>query len=88
VRTIALVRAGKSIADRAHELGLSKSCLYLWVNQDRIDHGETAGLKSNERAELTSARRRIRELKVEIEIIPRASEIFTELNPSPKESSR
>ena len=40
MRAIALVRAGKSTADAARELGLSRACLYLWVNQDRIDHGE------------------------------------------------
>ena len=88
MRAIALVRAGKSIADAAQELGLSRACLYLWVNQDRIDHGEVAGLTSKEQAELASARRRIRELEMEIEIIRRASEIFKELNPSPKGFSR
>ena len=88
MRAIALVRAGKSIADAARELGLSRACLYLWVNQDRIDHGEAAGLTSKEHAELASARRRIRELEMEIDIIRRASGIFKELNPSPKGSCR
>lgn len=88
MRAIALVRAGKSIADTAQELSMSKACLHRWVNQDRIDHGEAPGLTSKEHAELTSARRRIRELEMEIEIIRRASEIFKELNPRPKGSSR
>lgn len=45
-RAITLVRAGNSIADAVQELGLSKANFYLWVNQDRIDHGEAAGLTS------------------------------------------
>lgn len=61
--------ARKSIADTAQELDLSKACLYLWVNQDRIDQGEAAGLTSKEHAELACPRRRIRELEMEIEII-------------------
>ena len=69
MRAIALVRAGKSITDTAQELGLGRACLYLWVKQDRIDHGEAPGLTSKEQAELTSAKRRIRELEMEIEII-------------------
>lgn len=86
MRAIALVRAGKSIADTAQDLSISKACLHTWVKQDRIDHGEAPGLTSKEAAELTSVKRRIREL--EIEIIRRASEIFKELNPRPKGFSR
>lgn len=88
MRAIALVRAGKSIADTAQELDLSKASLYAWVNQDKFDCGQRPGLSTKEHAELTSARRRIRELEMEIEIIRRASEIFKELNPRPKGSSR
>ena len=58
------------------------------VNQDRDDHSETVGLTSKEQTELTSAKRRIRELEIEIAIIRKASEIFKELIPSPKGSSR
>ena len=88
MRAIALVRAGKSITDAAQELGLSRACLYLWVNQDRIDHDQAPGLTSKEHAKLASARCRIRELEMEIEIIRRSSKIFKEPNPSSKESSR
>ena len=69
MRAIALVRAGKSIADTAQELGLSKACLYAWVNQDEIDRGQRPGLSTKEHAELTCPRRRIRELEMEIDII-------------------
>lgn len=87
-RALSLVRSGKSVADTASELDISKGSLHAWVNQDEIDRGQRPGLTTKEHAELACARRRIRELEMEIDIIRRASEIFKELNPRPKESSR
>ena len=85
MRAISLVRSGKSIADAAQELSISKACLHRCVNQNRAEHGEAPGLTSKEHAELTATRRGIREL--DMEIIRRSPEIFRELDLGPKESS-
>ncbi|WP_409497176.1 transposase [Amycolatopsis sp. cmx-11-12] len=42
-RAVALVRAGRSVWETAHELEISKSCLHNWVKQDLVDHGERPG---------------------------------------------
>lgn len=86
-RAVALVRAGKPVREAARELGISESCLHNWVKQDRIDH-EQAGLSSREHAELTAAKRRIRQLETELEILREASVIYEELKGDPKGRSR
>jgi len=87
-RAVALVRAGKLVTAVAPSLGLSDSCLRNWVRQDRIDHGEIAGTTTSENAELKSARRRIRELEREVEILQVAVKLLGEDAPHPKESIR
>jgi transposase-like protein len=61
LRAVALVRAGKTIAQTAYELGVSAAALHNWVRQDRIDLGEISGLTSLESVELARASMRIRE---------------------------
>jgi transposase len=87
-RAVALVRAGKPISRAAVELGISEGGLHKWVRQDRIDHGEIAGVPSGESAELARARKRIRELEVEVEILREASKFLAEDRPHPKGSTR
>ncbi len=53
---------------------MSAAVLYNWVRQDRIDRGEIPGVSSRESVELARAKRRIREL--EVEILKRASKIL------------
>src|SRR5262245_34279283 len=83
-RAVALVRAGKPVRQAARELGISESCLHNWVKHDRIDRGERAGLSSTEHAELAAAKRRIRQLETELEILREASTIYEELKGDPK----
>lgn len=87
-RAIALVRAGKSVRETARDLEISESCLHNWVKQDRIDHGERPGLSSAEHADLVAAKRRIRQLETELEILREASTIYEELKGDPKGRSR
>ena len=61
-RAVALVRAGQSVTKTASDLGITDTCLYGWVGQDRIDRGEIPGTTTVESRELRKARRRIREL--------------------------
>lgn len=87
-RAVALVRAGKSVRAAAAELGISESCLHRWVGQDRTDRGERPGLSSREHAELTAAKRRIRRLETELEIMREAAKVYKELKGDPKARSR
>jgi transposase-like protein len=64
LRAVALVRAGKTIAQTAYELEVSAAALHNWVRQDRIDRGEISGLTSRESVELARASMRIRERRM------------------------
>ena len=72
-RAVALVRAGQSVTKTASDLGITDTCLYNWVRQDRIDQGEIPGATTVESRELCKARPRIRELESEVEILRRAN---------------
>src|SRR4030081_970622 len=84
-RVLDLVAAGRRVEDIARDLGISDQTVYSWRRQDRIDRGLEAGLTSAERAELISARGRIRELETELAIHRRAAELLKG-TPGPKDS--
>lgn len=86
-RALDLLAAGRRVTDLAHDLGISSQTIYLWRAQDQIDRGLVPGLTSLERAELTAAKRRIRELEDEVAIHRRASELLAERS-DPKGVSR
>lgn len=87
-RAVALVRAGKSVREVARDLDISQSGLHRWVHQDRIDRGEKPGMTTREHADLVSAKRRIRQLESELEILRDASTIYEEMKGDPKDRSR
>lgn len=87
-RAVALVRAGKPVTAVALSLSISNGCLRNWVRQDRIDHGEIAGTTTVESLELKAARKRIRELEREVEILRVAGKLLGEDSPHPKGSIR
>ena len=70
------VRAGRPVAELARDLEMHPSTLHRWKRQDRVDRGLLAGVSTTESAELTAARRRIRELEAELAAVKRASELF------------
>ena len=80
-RSVALIRAGRSVREVALLVGVSEQALYGWRRQDRIDRGEASGVSRVELAELVTARRRIRELEVELLIHRRAAELLKEVVP-------
>ena len=75
-RVLDLVAAGRRVRDVAGDLGISDQTVYSWRRQERIDQGIEPGLASPERAELAAARRRIRELEVELAIHRQATELL------------
>ncbi len=87
-RAVALVRAGRRVADVAYDLGISCGGLSNWVRQDRIDRGELPGRSTTESAELRAAKKRIRELEEELAIVKAASKLLGEDRPHPKGFTR
>jgi transposase len=87
-RAVALVRAGRRVADVAHDLGISAGGLSNWVRQDRVDRGELPGRSTQESAELRAAKKRIRDLKEELAIVKEASKLLGEDKPHPKGFTR
>ena len=84
-RAVELARSGQHpIAQIAKDLGISESCLRRWMARDDVDSGRREGLTSDERKELVEARRRIRVLEMENEILKRASAYFARENVLPK----
>ena len=57
------VEGGRKVAEIAAGLGGSEQTIYSWRRQARSDAGIEAGLSTTERADLTSAKQRIRELE-------------------------
>ena len=86
-RVVDLVEAGRKVADVAADLGISEQSVYTWRRQARIDTGLEPGLSSVEHGELVAARRRIRELEIELAIHRKATELLRE-DSDPKGSSR
>lgn len=74
---IPLARApGHSIRSVAMDLGISNESLRRWFLHADIDRGESPGLSTDERAELTRLRRENRTLRIEREILKRAAAFF------------
>jgi transposase-like protein len=77
-RVLDLVNSGRKVADVARDLGVSDQAIYNWRRQDRIDGGLKPGTTSAELAGLTVAKKRIRELEVEVAIHRRVTEQLKE----------
>jgi transposase-like protein len=69
-RALDLVRSGRSVPEVARLLGIAESYLYRWKRQDLADRGLKPATES---ADLTAARRKIRELEEENKILRKAA---------------
>ena len=87
-RAIALIEAGQSVSKTAADLGITNSALYHWIKQDKIDRGLVPGRTTTESKDLRRARKRIRELEAEVEILRRANELLGSDLKHPKGSTR
>ena len=64
---------GYKIVDVARRLGVGEGTLGNWVRQARIDRGERAGMTTSERAELAELRRENARLRMERDLLKRAT---------------
>lgn len=60
-------------AQVAKDFGISETCVQNWVRKAEIDDGVKSGVTSTEHAELREARKRIRLLEQENEVLRRAA---------------
>ena len=68
--------AGERVEELAGELGVSLATLHRWKHQALIDADRKPGVKSFEPDELDRARRRIKDLEAELELVKAASALF------------
>jgi transposase-like protein len=83
-QTVRLVReSGKSIGTVARELDLTESAVRAWVRQAAIDAGRGRGgaLTTTEREELGHLRREVRTLRMERDILKKATAFFAKERP-------
>ncbi|WP_432574029.1 transposase [Kineococcus sp. SYSU DK005] len=90
-QALALLAAGRTVSDVAAPLGVAQSRghlpraawgeLHRWRKQDLIDRGQADGASSQASAELTGAKKRIRDLEEEVKILRRAAAAVQEVVP-------
>jgi transposase-like protein len=68
-----VLEEGNPIVDVAERLGIGEGTLGNWVRQARVDRGERAGLSTSERAELAELRRENARLRMERDLLKRAT---------------
>ncbi len=67
---------GRSIASVARSLGIGATSLGNWVRQARVDRGEREGLTTGERVELGRLRRENAQLRMERDLLKRATALW------------
>ena len=80
---VAVARKGEiSLTQIAKDFGISQSCVKNWLKQADIDDGHRPGATRDEAAELREARKRLRQLEQEAEVMRRAVAYFSrDVNP-------
>ena len=73
-----IVDGGKTVGQVSRDLDLTESAVRQWVKQARIDAGQGApgALTTAERAELVALRREAKQLRMEREILKKATAFF------------
>ena len=72
--------AGVRIKDIAADFGISESCLTNWLTAADVEDGVRPGVTGAENAELRAAKRRIRLLEQENEVLRRAAAYLSQAN--------
>ncbi|WP_433018181.1 IS3 family transposase [Kribbella sp. CA-294648] len=78
---VALARKGEApVSQIAKDFGISPSCLRRWLKLADIEDGNRSGASQNESDELREARKRVRQLEQENEVLRRAAAYFARDN--------
>lgn len=75
---------GVTLEQIAADFGVHPMTLTKWLRQAKVDDGDRPGVASAESEELRAARRRIRLLEQENEVLRRAAAYLSQANISPK----
>ncbi len=80
---VAVARKGEApVTQIAKDFGISEACVHNWLKKADIEDGARAGVTREESAELREARKRIRLLEQEAEVMRRAvAYLSREVNP-------
>jgi len=79
---------GQKISQIAKDFGISESCLTNWMRQADVEEGNRPGKNREESSELREARKRIRLLEQENEVLRRAAAYLSQANLPGKGSTR
>lgn len=71
---------GVLLKDIAADFGISESCLTNWMKSADVEDGVKPGATSTENADLREARKRIRLLEQENEVLRRAAAYLSQAN--------
>jgi len=71
---------GQTIKQIASDFGIAESCLRNWMRQADVEDGLKPGTTAAENAELREAKRRIRLLEQENEVLRRAAAYLSQAN--------
>ena len=78
---VAVARKGEApIAQIAKDFGISEGTLSNWIKRADIEDGNRPGLTEEERRELREARKRVRLLEQENEVLRRAAAYLSQAN--------
>ncbi|NOV98774.1 transposase [Isoptericola halotolerans] len=76
---MAVARRGESTVKQiAKDFGISESCLRNWIHAADVEDGSRSGVTKSESAELREARKRVRLLEQENEVLRRAAAYFAQ----------
>ena len=79
---------GVTVEQIAKDFGVHPMTLFTWLRQADVDDGSASGASRTESAELREARRRIRLLEQENEVLRRAAAYLSQANLPGKGSTR
>jgi transposase len=66
----------RTIGQVARDFDLTETAVRAWVHQAEIDAGQRDGLTTEERQELSRLRREVKSLRLDVEVLKRATAFF------------
>lgn len=78
---VAVARKGEAPLNQiAKDFGISEGCLHNWMKKADVEDGHRPGLTDGDRAELREAKKRVRLLEQENEVLRRAAAYLSQAN--------